>query len=308
MKYRALGNTGLKVSEIGVGGFGLGGGYELDKKFGADAFQVATRAVKTAFDKGINLFDTCPFSYNIVQPCEELIGKALSSVRDQVIFASKIEKWKDLTNPVRQCVETSLRQFGTDYLDLVQIRDPNPRKLEQYQVFEEMEALQKEGKIRFASVTLGDSKIMEEANYSFDKQFATLQLAYNLVFRDAEEWIFDKAGRTNTGIIVRGPLCKGFLAERDVVDANRRWFTGEENAALAEIRDGLSFLSIPSRNLQQAAIQFVLRQQAVSTTIISFETADDVVEAVAALDAPKVSAEEWEKAREVIQDSPAIDY
>lgn len=308
MKYRNLGNTGRKVSEIGAGGFGLGGGYGLHEKFGSDAYQVATRAVKMAFDQGINFFDTCPFSYNILHPCEELIGKALSSVRDQVVLASKVEKWKQLKNPVRECVETSLRQFDTDYLDIVQIRDPNPGKLEQYKVLEEMERLQQEGKIRFASVTVGDSKIMEEARYSFDTGFATMQLAYNLVFQEAGEWIFDEASRTKTGIVVRGPLCKGFLAERDVVDANKRWFTDEENATLAEIRDRLSFLSIPTRNLQQAAIQFVLRQPAVSTTIISFETEKDVQEAVAALEAPAVSAEEWVKAREIIQNCPAIDY
>ncbi|MEI6070309.1 MAG: aldo/keto reductase [Verrucomicrobiae bacterium] len=305
MEYRILGKTGLKVSVIGLGGFGIGGGYLMNDQ------AIALRAIETAFDLGINYYDTAPFVYG---DSELLLGRAHKGRRDAVILATKAENLDRVS--VRECVETSLRQLGTDYLDILQFRDPTPEGLAASRFHETCVSLIEEGKLRFQAVTLGDSHQLEQGRWSISQDFPVMQLAYNLIFPEAEKEILPAAAAADIGVVSRGPLCKGFLARRllekpDDIAAhpNFRWFTAEEAHSLLGIQRGLDFLEIPGqRTLAQAAIQFVIRHRAVSTTIPGIETPEDACELVGALDAPPLTDEEILRARKVVGAWPAIDY
>ncbi|MDX2082006.1 MAG: aldo/keto reductase [Terrimicrobiaceae bacterium] len=306
MYYRQLGSTGIQVSAIGFGCYGIGGGYR--RKDPAEA----KRAVERALDVGINYFDSAPFVYG---DSEKIVGAVVGSRRNSVILASKVEEFDRFSNPVRECVEQSLRSYGTDYLDILQFRDPSAGKVQRFRFLEEAEALKSEGKIRFAAVTIGDTHQTTEGRYALDAGFPVIQLAYNLIFSQAEEDLLDAAHTAGCGIVARGPLCKGFLAARlndipaDIgADPNFRWFTPEEGSNLLKIQSALGFLARDGRSLAQAAIQFVLRHPAIATTIPSLETEADVDELAGALAVPALSEEEIQRARAAVSGFPSIDY
>jgi aryl-alcohol dehydrogenase-like predicted oxidoreductase len=126
MQYRELGNSGLRVSEIGFGGWGIGGWGPVD-----DA--AALSALDLAYDLGVTFYDTA-LGYGDGHS-EELIGKAFRDRRDKVIIASKLppktDRWPVKPNdPLYETfpaswiiakTEESLRQLGTDYLDVQQL-------------------------------------------------------------------------------------------------------------------------------------------------------------------------------------------
>jgi len=305
MEYRTLGKTNLKVSVIGFGGFGIGGGYLMKDK------GTALRAIEHAFARGINYFDTAPFAYN---DSELLLGQALKDNRDKTILASKAEGLDRHT--VRECVETSLKQLQTDYLDLLQLRDPTAENLASSRFQETCDELITEGKLRFAAVTVGDTHQVAQSHLSIDRGFPVIQLAYNLIFSRAEAEILPRALAGEVGIVVRGPLCKGFLSDRlttkptDIAaHPNFSWFTAEEGDTLLRLQKELQFLVIEGkRSLAQSALQFILRHPAVSTTIPGMETPEDVDQLSAALNAPALTDEEVGKAQSIIARASAIDY
>ncbi len=306
MEYRQLGATGLRVSVIGFGGLGIGGGY------GRHDRDEALRTVARALDLGVTFFDTAP-SYGRGLS-EEILGEALHGVRDWVVIATKPEGREP--DFIRRSVEDSLRRLRTDHIDVLQLRDPNPAKLEQFRVLETFAALREEGKIRFGSVTIGDARQEEEGLLAVEAGFATIQLAYNIVFPNAAGTVLPRAKEARVGVIARGPLCKGFLTQRftgmpaDIkADPNFRWWTAEEAQTLLRLQQELSFLlRTGERSLAQAAVQFVLRNNAVSTTIPSMETVAEVDELVGALGAPPLEDTDIARAGGTVAAYPPVDY
>lgn len=306
MEYRPLGATGVQVSAIGFGGLGIGGGYgRLDRP-------EALRSIARALDLGITFFDTAP-SYGRGLS-EAILGEALHAVRDRVVIATKPEGREP--DFIVRSVEESLRRLRTDHVDVLQLRDPNPEKLSRFDVLETFARLREAGKIRFGSVTIGDARQEEEGHLAIDRGFATIQLAYNLVFPNAARTVLPRAEATGVGIIARGPLCKGFLTSRftalppDVTaHPNFRWWTPEEAEMLLRLQRDLDLLVRPGeRTLAQAALQFVLRQRGISTTIPSMETVQEVEELVGALQAPPLSDGEATRAAEAVATYPPVDY
>lgn len=305
MNYRKLGNTGLNISEIGFGGLGIGGGF-YGKKDRTDSL----RAIDRAIDLGINLFDTCP-SYG---DSEKILGEAFKGRRNNIIISTKIRTTGFDT--ISESVEYSLKRLQTDYLDILQLRDPTPEKVERLNVLEDISKLKAQGKVRFGSVTVGDNQQTEQVLYAIEAGFDTVQLAYNMIFRTAIEKSLPSAQKAGVGVLVRGALCKGFLTSRiqNIPDEKRErgnfsQFTIKEAETLIKIQHDLDFLIIPGkRTLAQAAIQFVLKPDGVSTTIPSMDQVSEVDDLVGALDAPLLTDAEIEKAIQVIKSHEPVEY
>ncbi|MCC7265498.1 MAG: aldo/keto reductase [Candidatus Latescibacteria bacterium] len=305
MQYRSLGNTGVKVSAIGFGALGMGSVF-YGKKDRAESL----RTIDRALDLGINFFDTCP-SYG---DSEEILGLAFKGRRDQVVIATKIST--NGFSTIAESVEHSLRRLQTDYLDLLQLRDPTPEKVARHAVLESLAALKEQGKIRFGSVTVGDNQQAAQTRYAIEAGFAAVQLAYNLIFRAAASESLPRAGAAGTGVVVRGSLCKGFLTGRiqSVPEDARKagsfsQFTLAEAETLIAIQRDLAFLHLPGkRTLAQAAVQFALRPGAVSTVIPSMDQVAEVEEIAGALEAPQLTEAEIARAIEVIENHPAVEY
>ena len=152
MRYNTLGKTELKMSAIGLGTWGLGGGW-----FGSSDDGKAMDAIHASLDHGITLMDTAPAYGN--GGSEELVGRALKGKREEVVIATKcglvwqtpdqqdLDKCLRKQSIIEEC-EQSLRRLQTDYIDLYQMHWPDVHT----PIEESMEALMKlreQGKIRY---------------------------------------------------------------------------------------------------------------------------------------------------------------
>jgi aryl-alcohol dehydrogenase-like predicted oxidoreductase len=287
MKTRPLGRTGLQVSEIGFGAWGLGRSMWL----GVDD-EEGERALHEALDLGINFIDTA-LAYGDGHS-EGLIASVLESRggRDGVVVATKIPpmgfEWPgkaesplQTTFPahwVRKCVEDSLRNLEAEALDL-----------EQFHVWHDawlahpawgdtrrtMEDLTREGKVLHWGVSINDHEPETALRVLEDPLMETAQAIYNIFDRSPERGLFELAERRVLGIIVRVPFDEGALTGKvraETVfppgDWRNRYFRGDRKAEAATRADRLAdLLGDEARSLPELALRFCLSAKQVSTVI-----------------------------------------
>lgn len=216
MHYRPLGNTGITVSEIGFGSWGIGG-LTTDGPFsyGKTDDAVSLKAIHRALDLGITFFDTSNiYGYG---HSEELLGDAFSRQRDNVVIASKVGflkhggSWNLEPNYVREELDKTLKRLRTDYLDLYQVHSAPISLFEEYPEYvETFKSLKQEGKIRAYGYSVKNPGDALRAIEHFG--FETIQVNFSMIDERALECgIFDLAEKKKVGIIARTPFCFGFL-------------------------------------------------------------------------------------------------
>jgi aryl-alcohol dehydrogenase-like predicted oxidoreductase len=219
MNYRTLGQTGLKVSEIGFGAWAIGGTSEAAGTqwgWGETPEKDAIAAIRRARELGVNFFDTANVYGN--GRSEELLGKALSSEWGKVYVASKVGNvvrngvgMKDWSREhiVRSC-EASLKRLKKDVIDLYQLHNPEVRDIQKGDWPETLELLQEQGKIRWYGVSVF---LPEEGMAVLERgKGQVIQLAYNALRLEMEEKVLPLAKKKNVGVIARVPLYYGILA------------------------------------------------------------------------------------------------
>ena len=220
MKQRQLGN-GLSVSEIGLGCMGM------DHAYGRPAPRAEmVRLLHHALELGCNFFDTAVV-YG--EANEELLGKAFSSVRDQVVLATKfgivgqsIENGKPVnlldSNPasIRRQVEGSLLRLKTDHIDLYYQHRVDP-DVEPETVAETMNALMKEGKILGWGLSNAPIDYLKRAHAVCP--LAAVENQYSMMWREPEKGLFDLCSAMNIAFVAYSPLGNGFLSGRFTRDA-----------------------------------------------------------------------------------------
>jgi aryl-alcohol dehydrogenase-like predicted oxidoreductase len=303
MKKRELGNTGIQVSEIGLGLWAIGGGAwgEVDD-------QDSLNLIDYALDAGVNFFDTSDV-YNEGHS-EGVLGKTMQGRRERFIVATKIG-WQnfddvnkvsayDTVEKLITGVETNLERLGTDYIDVMQchidFREPN------MEVFlEGFQKLKQDGKVRAYGVSTSDFEYLKAFNH--DGGCSTLQIDYSILNRTAEEEIFPYCQANDISTIIRGPLAMGILTGKFTLDQTfepgdfrNSWINvPEENAIYRSDLDKveqLKRLVIKGRSLTQLAVQFTLQNPAVTTVIPGAKTEQQFSETRAAIDSPLLTAEE----------------
>lgn len=212
MTYRNLGDSGLRVSKIGIG----------CNNFGMRIDAAATeRVVGAALEHGITLFDTSD-SYG---DSEIFLGAALGSRRDETVIATKFgSDLRGANGPdwgsrgsrryIRKAVERSLTRLKTDYIDLYQIHMPDPTT----PIEETLSALTElvaEGKVRyignsnFAGWQIADAEWIARTNGT--ARFISAQNHYNLIERTAETDVLPACERFGLGQLPYFPLASGLL-------------------------------------------------------------------------------------------------
>jgi aryl-alcohol dehydrogenase-like predicted oxidoreductase len=306
LKKRVLGKSGIEVTEIGLGLWAAGGGDWGEADSRADAAALA--AIETALDAGVTFFDTA----DVYGPwhSEILLGKAMQGRRDRFVVATKIG-WQgfDQANncsgykTVDQVIngfETNLQRLQTDYVDIIQFHiDFRESTMEVF--LEAFEKLQTAGKVRAFGVSSGDFDYIRA--FSENRNCATLQIDYSILNRTPELEILDYCKAQEIGVIVRGALAMGLLTGKFTEnvsfpddDFRQKWLTDPEQHAefrkdLAKVR-ALQPLTGPERTLAQAALQFVLEHDAVTTVIPGARTAGQVQANLSSAEAPVLSAED----------------
>lgn len=202
MDYGFLGETGIRVSRVGLGCWSLVG----DLTWGAQEETDSLAAIGAARDCGINFFDTAPGYGN--GSSESLLGKALRGWRDEAVLATKVSG-RDLSaaDLVRSC-EESLGRLQTDRIDLYQIHWPNP-KIPLAETVEALEWLREQGKIRSYGVCNFGRRDM--ADFLARGRFVSNQLVYSLLARPIEYEIQPRCVEEGMGILCYSPLAQGLL-------------------------------------------------------------------------------------------------
>jgi aryl-alcohol dehydrogenase-like predicted oxidoreductase len=209
MEKRILGNGGLEVSALGLGCMGLSFAYGP-----ATEKNEAIKLLQSAFDEGVTFFDTAeaygPFAN------EELLGEALSPIRDKVVIATKFGFKEGKTalgtdsrpENIRAVAEASLKRLKTDYIDLFyQHRvDPNVPIEE---VAGTIRDLISEGKIKHWGLSEAGAQTIRKAHAI--QPVAALQSEYSLWFREPENEILPTLEELGIGFVPFSPLGKGFL-------------------------------------------------------------------------------------------------
>lgn len=289
MKYRRLGRSGIEVSEIGFGAWGIGGATEGLTSYGATDDKVSLSALHRALDLGITFFDTSSvYGYG---RSETLIGQAMRHARDRVVIATKagFQAWNqepDFTPDaiVRSC-EESLKRLRSDYVDLLQLHNPTLECVSREEVVATLDRLVRQGKARAWGLSMRAPSEALQVLQSAEP--AVLQVNLNMMdVRAVESGLLDAAQRRGIGIIGRTPLCFGFLS--GAIDADTVFPPGDHRlgwprAQIDAWRNGAAQLLAavpqpPGSTATQAALRFCLSFPAVSAVIPGMIRAEEVDE------------------------------
>jgi aryl-alcohol dehydrogenase-like predicted oxidoreductase len=272
---RTLGRTGAEVTVLGYGAMELRGeprGPALDD---AEAGQL----LNAVLDEGITLIDTA-IDYG---RSEELIGRHLSSRRDEYFLASKCgclpTTPADATPPyphdytaanVRAGVEQSLRRLQTDHLDLVQVHmSPSREQLERDGTVEAMVSLRDEGKVRFLGMSGLEPNLADHIAMGV---FDVFQIPYSALQR-GHEALISEAAHGGAGVLIRGGVARGTASE-DKAWSVRPLSGGDVPAEATWQAAGLDELLGDGMSRHEFILRFTLGLGGLSSTIVGTANLD----------------------------------
>ncbi len=204
MKYRVLGKTGIKVSEVGFGAWAIGGNAH-GNSYGPTDDKTSLDAVKKALDVGCNFFDTADVYGH--GHSEELLGKALEGRRDDVVIATKVggdfyhgaPRMNFAPEYLLFALQRSLERLQTDHIDLYQLHTPPVQLVKNPSVFRVLEDIKKTGKILHYGISIHDPAAgilaMKTGHPS------TIQVVYNILRQEAKNELFGAARENKVAII-----------------------------------------------------------------------------------------------------------
>jgi aryl-alcohol dehydrogenase-like predicted oxidoreductase len=297
MNYRALGSTGLIVSEIGFGAWGIGGRTVGHTSYGDTDDATSLGALSRALECGITFFDTST-AYGEGHS-EDLIGRAFAGAkRHQVVIATKAgyETWDRAPDfspaAVEASAEKSLARLRSDYVDLFQLHNPPSKALRDGALRETLDKLRAAGKIRAWGISAKSPAEAIEALVEFGAP--VVQANFNMMdVRAIDSGLLLEAERRGAGFIGRTPLCFGFLSGmigRDTIFPPGDHRLGWSRAQLDNWIDGAQDLlaAIGSRSGREGAVsalRFCLAFDAVSSVIPGILTSSEAEANAAASDA-----------------------
>ncbi|HUI53929.1 MAG TPA: aldo/keto reductase [Bryobacteraceae bacterium] len=312
MKYRQLGRTPWKVSEISFGAWAIGGAWgRVD-----DTESLA--ALHKAIDCGVNFIDTADV-YGMGRS-ERLIAQLKQERKEEIVVATKAGRrlpaqTADGYNEgnLRAFIDDSLKYLSTDCLDLVQLHCPPTDVYYRPEVFGLLDRLAEAGKIRYYGVSV---ERVEEALKAIEyPNVQTVQIIFNCFRHRPADLFFGEAAKKRVGILARVPLASGMLSGKLTRDSkfaadDHRHFNrhGEEfdvgetfsgvdyDTALAAVEEIRGLLP-PGVTMAQFALRWILMFDAVTCAIPGGKRPLQVEENCAASDLPKLSDRAMEAIR-----------
>jgi len=303
MKYKILGNTGLKVSELCLGTMTFGG-KGMWTAIGTLEQQPVDDLVKRSVDAGINFIDTANvYSEGL---SEEMTGKAIRNLglnRDNLVIATKV-RGKMGVGPnaigltrkhIYTEVEASLKRLNTDYIDLYQIHGYDAQTpLED--TIDTLDRLVQSGKVRYIGCSnLAAWQLMKSlsyAQYNHKSSFVSLQAYYTIAGRDLERELVPVLKDQKVGLMIWSPLAGGLLSGKytrngETEQGSRRIafdFPPVNKDRAFDIVDVLQVMAKEKNvSVAQLSIAWLLHQPVVTTVIIGAKSTtqlDDNLKAV----------------------------
>ena len=294
MQYRILGNTGMKVSVIGLGANNFGGRNDEQSSF---------RVLDQALDLGVNFIDTADY-YNLGKS-EQAIGNWLDGRRDRVVIATKfVMAMDDYPNSrgasryhIFNAVEDSLRRLRTDHIDLYQVHWPDPdTPIEQ--TLRALDDLVKQGKVRYFGSSNFSALQLSEAlwtsRYFNLNGLVSEQCYFNLLVRGVEREVVPYCSANGLSVIPYFPLESGLLTGKyrrnAPIPEGTRMASGEfyQRSMTDENFDKVEKLSAfaeeRGHTMGELALAWLLANPAVCSVIAGASGPGQVVQNVAAAD------------------------
>jgi aryl-alcohol dehydrogenase-like predicted oxidoreductase len=298
MKKQAFGKTGMEVTRLGLGTWGLGGIY-----YGKVPFEQGVQAVRAYLDAGGRLIDTA-YSYH---QSEEVIGAAIQPYRREELFitsktyAGCFADRDDLAS-VRTHCEISLRDLGTDYLDHYMVHGTPSSADHLHRVLDEFDKLKAAGKIRSIGCSIRGPCVNDESLQTALTAVETgridaIQLTYSIV-RQKHAAVFEAARQNGVAVIVRWVLESGMLSgkyepghEFIWPDTRNRYRPDERDTILRTGQALKDQRPAGFDNPVQLAVAFALAHPAVTGLIMGSNTADQARRNAALDSLPPLPAE-----------------
>ncbi|MBF0401132.1 MAG: aldo/keto reductase [Magnetococcales bacterium] len=216
MRMRSLGTTGITVSEVGFGAWGIGGWTAGQISYGSTSDATSLAALDRAIELGYRLIDTAPL-YGLGHS-EVLVGQAIRGRRDKVVLATKAGYRSYDTAPdyspaaIEQSLMASLKRLQVDHVDILQLHSPPIALLEQQpEIVECLQGLRQRGLIRTFGLSASSPADAEVAIRVLG--FPVVQANFNMLdTRAVSGGLFAAARKGGAGVIARTPLCSGFLS------------------------------------------------------------------------------------------------
>ncbi len=295
MKYRLLGKTGYKVSEVGFGAWAIGASWgKVDDK-------TSLKALHKAADRGVNFFDTADVYGD--GHSEKLIAKFLSErkSREKIYVATKAGR---RLNPhvaesytggnIEKFIDRSLSNLKVETLDLLQLHCPPNEVYYNPEMFISLERIVKKGKIRHYGVSV--EKVEQAIKATEYPGVSTVQIIFNIFRERPKELFFPLAEKRDIGIIVRVPLASGLLTgkyglnSKFASDDHRNYNRHGESFDVGETFAGVDYetgvravkklekIKPKDYSMPEFALRFILDHPQVSTTIPGGKTPEQVID------------------------------
>lgn len=314
MKYRKLGKTDLKVSEISLGTWQVGG------KWG-DKFddQNADRILNYAVDQGVNFIDTADVYSDGLS--EKSVGRLIRSRSEEIFVATKCGRKLNphvdeayTTKALRKFVEDSLQNMGIEKLDLIQLHCPPTEVYYRPEIFDLFDKLKHEGKIAHLGVSV--QKVEEALKAIEFENVTTVQIIFNAFRQRPAELFFSEARKKNIGIIARVPLASGLLTgkftkntsfgagDHRFFNRNGEAFDKGETFSGIDYEKGLSAVDelknlFPERNLSSLALQWILNFEEISCIIPGASKLEQLKTNILASGLQRLTGDEMDKISDI---------
>lgn len=316
MQYRELGRTGWKVSTISFGAWAIGGTWGNVKD------EESLAALHRALDLGVNFFDTAD-AYGDGHS-EQLLAKLRKERSESFIVATKVGR---RLNPhvtsgytrenLTAFVQRSLRNLDVEALDLLQLHCPPTQVYYMPEVFDVMDDLVKEGKLRYYGVSV--EKVEEALRAIEYPNVQTVQIIFNIFRQRPLDLFFGEAQRRKVGILARVPLSSGMLtgkmtrASSFEADDHRQFnrqgagfdrgetFSGLDYEIGLQAVEELRSLVPAGLTMSQMALRWILMSPAVTCAIPGAKRPSQVEENVQAADLPELSESTMNEIRSVYE-------
>jgi 1-deoxyxylulose-5-phosphate synthase len=301
MKYKNLGSTGLKVSELCLGCMTFGIPERGDHPWTLPE-EPSRQIIRQAVDSGINFFDTANAYSDGTS--EEIVGRALKDFtrREEVVIATKVF-FPMLKGPnggglsrksIFSAIDASLRRLGTDYVDLYQIH----RWDYSTPIEETLEALHdvvKSGKARYLGASSMHawqfSKALHLARHNRWTPFVTMQNHYNLLYREEEREMMPLCASEGVGVIPWSPLARGRLtrewdaktARNQTDEFGKKLYIAAVDADRKVVEQVASLAAARGVPKAQIALAWVAQKPFVTAPIVGASKPQHLDDAVAAL-------------------------
>jgi len=317
MKYRELGRTGWKVSEISFGAWAIGGSWgTVDDK-------ASLAALHRAIDLGVNFIDTADVYGDGLS--ERLVAKLRRERRETIYVATKAGRRLDPhtgegynRKNLTAFIERSLKNLETEAIDLLQLHCPPTEVYYRPEVFGILDGLVKQGKLRFYGVSV--EKVEEALKAIEYPNVQTVQIIFNIFRQRPAELFFGQAKQRNVGILARVPLASGLLTGKMKADTkfeaddhrgyNRHGesFDAGETFSGVDYETGLAVVEelrslVPGdATMAQMALRWILMNKAVTAAIPGAKTPERARANAAAADLAPLSPGAMERIAQLYED------